>query len=122
MRYNFVSLHGMGWNLFLALIPLALALLLFVRDDAPALSGHWALSPSRFLPNAAYVLTDIVWFVRRVRQTPYVPMWTITLTLVPAYALFMLIGFQAHVLSLTRFGGYLGSWGHRRWICQVSWH
>jgi uncharacterized membrane protein len=117
MRYNFISVHGMGWNLFLALIPLALALWLFRKGQRPGLV--WALGFVAFvlfLPNAAYVLTDIVWFVRSVRQAPYLPMWTIALTLVPAYALFMLIGFQAHVLSLTRFGGYLDSWGRHRWI------
>ena len=65
LAYNFVSLSGMGWNLFLALIPLVLASILFRARVRPG--PIWWLGLAvfiLFLPNAAYVLTDVVQLVR----------------------------------------------------------
>ena len=73
-----------------------------------------------FLPNAAYVLTDVVQLVRRVRQQPYLPVWTIALVLVPQYAAFMIVGFEAHVISLCRMGAYLRSRRSDKWVVPVE--
>lgn len=109
---EFISWRGMGWNLFLAVLPLVLAICLFRRQQRANLVLWLGLVPFLLLlPNAAYVLTDIVQFVRQVRQAPYLPTRTITLVLLPEYGLFMLFGFQAHVLSVTRLGEY----------CRVRW-
>ncbi len=115
---EFISWRGMGWNLFLALLPLVLAILLFRRRPQSNLLLWLGLVPFLLLlPNAAYVLTDIVQLVRQVRQTPYLPTRTITLVLLPEYSLFMLAGFQAHVLSVTRLGEYCRAhWGERTQI------
>lgn len=61
-----------------------------------------------FLPNAPYVLTDIIHLIDDIRAGYSV--WIITLALIPLYLLFMLIGFQAYVLSLM----YLGEYMHRQ--------
>lgn len=58
-----------------------------------------------FLPNAPYVLTDIIHLIDDIRQGYSV--WIITLALVPQYLLFMGAGFFAYVLSLINLGEYL---------------
>jgi uncharacterized membrane protein len=121
LAYNFVSLSGMGWNLFLALIPLALANILFRARVRPG--PIWWLGAAvflLFLPNAAYVLTDVVQLVRHVRRQPYVPVWTIALVLVPQYTAFMLAGFEAHTISIMRLGSYLRSWGRAAWVLPAE--
>ncbi|HEY4309788.1 MAG TPA: DUF1361 domain-containing protein [Pirellulales bacterium] len=121
LAYNFVSLSGMGWNLFLASIPLVLAGLLFRGERRPGIVWWFAFVVFLlFLPNAAYVLTDVVQLVRRVRQQPYVPVWTIALVLVPQYVAFMLAGFQAHVLSIMRLRSYLRRLGLAYWIMPAE--
>ncbi|NES93605.1 MAG: DUF1361 domain-containing protein, partial [Okeania sp. SIO2B9] len=58
-----------------------------------------------FLPNAPYVLTDIIHLDQDIRQSNSV--WVLTLAVVPQYLLFMFIGFEAYVLSLINLGYYL---------------
>ncbi len=121
LAYSFVSLWGMGWNLFLAFIPLVLAGLLFRRGRRLGPFGYLGVAAFiLFLPNAAYVLTDVIQLVRHVRQQPYVPVWTIALVLVPQYAAFMIAGFEAHVLSLCRVGACLRSLGRGRWVVPAE--
>jgi len=105
----------MAWNLFLALIPLALSILLFCPpgDSYPAfkyrlnslLWGIGLLTFLAFLPNAPYVLTDLIHLIRDIRQNH--PYWMIILVLFPQYFLFTLIGFQAYVLSLINLTEFL---------------
>ena len=58
-----------------------------------------------FLPNAPYVLTDIIHLIEDIRKGYSV--WVITLALIPQYLLFMVLGFQAYVLSLMHLGDYM---------------
>lgn len=106
-----------GWNFFLAIIPFALSLWLFRRTERRG----WLWWPLLavfilFLPNAAYTLTDIIHFVSEVRASePELPTWTVVYVVIPKYIVFMFLGFQCHVLSLIRVGGYL------QWIGRRSW-
>lgn len=121
MGYHFLSVRGMGWNLFLAMLPLVMAIGLFRRRRPPGLLwwGGFAVF-LLFLPNSAYVLTDIVQFVRHVRRAPHVSAWNVGLQLVPIYGLFMLAGFQAHVLSLQLAGQYLRALSHTAWVAPAE--
>lgn len=107
-----------GWNLFLALVPLALSIWLFRRTERRG----WLWWPVffvfvLFLPNASYTLTDIIHFIQEVRATePQLPTWSIVYFVIPKYALFFFIGFQCHVISLLRMGRYLTWIGRRNWI------
>jgi uncharacterized membrane protein len=65
-----------------------------------------------FLPNAPYVLTDVIHLVNDIRWGYSI--WVISLVLVPAYLLFMAIGFGAYVLSVIRLGWYLHRWWGER--------
>lgn len=168
----------MGWNLFLALVPLALSVWLFGRPrsrkallwiglflfatflpKSPWVLTNithfilenrtnyivWAItlvlialdlwllrSPQSrswfwwlgflvfiaFLPNAPYVLTDIIHLVEDIRQGYSI--WTITLALVPQYLIFMIGGFEAYVLSLINLGEYLKRHGLGKFVLWVE--
>jgi uncharacterized membrane protein len=75
-----------------------------------------------FLPNAPYILTDIIHVIDLTRRGYSV--WTITLVVIPQYLLFILAGFEAYVISLVNFGYYLHRQGLGRWIwfMELSLH
>jgi len=112
----------LAWNLFLALVPLALSLWLFQR------SAHrcWLWWPGfllfvAFLPNAAYTLTDVIHFVDEVRDNnPLLPEWSVVYIVIPKYLLFMFLGFQCHAISLIRLGRFLTWHGLRMWIVPAE--
>jgi uncharacterized membrane protein len=57
------------------------------------------------LPNAPYILTDIIHFYDAVRTIASA--WTITLVIVPIYIMFIGTGWFAYVISLINVGKYL---------------
>ncbi len=58
-----------------------------------------------FLPNAPYVLTDLIHLIADL-QRDY-SAWTITLAVIPQYIIFIVIGLEAYVLSLIYLNDYL---------------
>jgi uncharacterized membrane protein len=107
------------WNSFLAFIPLVLSVWLF----------RWAHSRSlvwwivliiflAFLPNAPYVLTDIIHLIDLIREG--FPTWIVTLVLIPQYFLFILAGFEAYVMALINLGYYLERQGLDPYIVGVE--
>ncbi|MBA2626333.1 MAG: DUF1361 domain-containing protein [Acidimicrobiia bacterium] len=91
----------MPWNLTLALVPLVLGLVLFRRtgrDDRP--SWAWWLGLAAFLaflPNAPYVLSDVVHLADDVRATRSD---VVVVGVLAQYAAFFLAGLGAYVLAL----------------------
>ncbi|MBE9185338.1 DUF1361 domain-containing protein [Microcoleus sp. LEGE 07076] len=71
-----------------------------------------------FLPNAPYVLTDIIHLIEQIKQNHSV--WTVTLALIPQYLAFMLAGFGAYVLSVMNLGYYLKQQGWSRFILATE--
>ncbi|WP_373538526.1 DUF1361 domain-containing protein [Chamaesiphon sp.] len=57
------------------------------------------------LPNAPYILTDVIHFYDAVRAIDSA--WTITLVVVPIYLIFIGVGWFAYVFSLINVGRYL---------------
>ena len=96
------------WNLFLALIPLTLSFYLF-RPSAMRNLLWWAtlLIFIAFLPNAPYILTDSIHIIELSQNYPN---WAIALVLIPQYSLFIVVGFEAYVVALTRLEEYLSNW------------
>ncbi len=87
-------------NFILAFIPFILAFYLFkVSHHRSALWWLLALVFVAFLPNSAYVLTDIIHFIAAVKSpnisTPY-----LLLILVPFYTIFLLVNFEFYVISI----------------------
>ncbi|WP_414564181.1 MULTISPECIES: DUF1361 domain-containing protein [unclassified Anabaena] len=112
LRFN---MRWMTWNLFLAFIPLALSVWLFrTRRGRSWVWWLGFLVFFAFLPNAPYLLTDVIHFVDDIRRIESV--WMITLVLIPIYLLVILAGFEAYVISLINLGYYLHRIGKSQWI------
>ena len=94
------------WNLFLAFIPLGLSYYLF-RSTSRRNLAWWLvlLLFFAFLPNAPYILTDSIHIIE-LSQKDY-PLWSIIFILIPQYVLFIIIGFEAYVISLAKLNNYL---------------
>jgi uncharacterized membrane protein len=114
-----INIRWMTWNLFLAFIPLVLSIWLFRTKLGR--SWFWWLgfiAFYAFLPNAPYLLTDVIHLIDDIRQIPSV--WIITLILIPVYLLVILGGFEAYVISLINLGYYLHRVGKSKWIFGVE--
>lgn len=103
----------MGWNLVLALVPLGLARFLFGHRPRPV----WLLWTGgavfvAFLPNAPYVLTDILhipYDMAAANDSPW-----LAAALLAQYAVLIGVGFLAYVLSLVRLERWLAGRGLSR--------
>lgn len=106
----------MAWNLFLAFIPLALSVWLFRGTSKSRSLLWWAgfVVFLAFLPNAPYLLTDIIHLIGAIRARYSV--WVVTLVLIPQHVLAILAGFEAYVLCLINLGYYLRQQGFKRFI------
>jgi uncharacterized membrane protein len=114
-----ININWMTWNLFLAFIPLVLSVWLF-RSKLGRSWLWWLgfLVFYAFLPNAPYLLTDVIHLIEDIRTIPSV--WVITLVLIPTYLLVILAGFEAYVISLINLGYYLHRIGKSRWILGME--
>lgn len=103
------------WNLFLAFIPLALSFWLFRRKTRSRSVLWWigAIVFIAFLPNAPYLLTDIIHLIRAIRSGYSV--WVI-LIFIPLHLFAITAGFEAYVVSLINQGHYLKRQGAEKFI------
>lgn len=122
-RYLSGSLPWMSWNLMLALVPWALAVWLF-RGRRPMRGQGMVLSVVclAFLPNAAYVLTDVIHLPRHVRAEPSDAV--VLLRVLPIFGVFMAVGFMAYVDSVRRISAWVRemNWLRRTWPAEVLLH
>jgi uncharacterized membrane protein len=104
------------WNLFLAFIPLLLSFWLFRRKTGDRSFLWWMglIVFIAFLPNAPYVLTDIIHLIQATRSGHSA--WVITLIFIPVHLLAILSGFEAYVVSLLNQGHYLKRQGAKHWV------
>lgn len=114
-----INMRWMTWNLFLAFIPLVLSVWLF-RGKRGRSWVWWLgfLVFYAFLPNAPYLLTDVIHLIDDIRTIQSV--WMITLVLLPVYILVIFAGFEAYVISLINLGYYLHRIGKSHWILRVE--
>ena len=106
-------LPWMGWNLSLAAIPLLLAWVLF--QPGRRRGALWWLGVVvfvAFLPNAAYVLTDVVHLAQDFQRfkRPSVLVGAI----IPLYCAYFLAGLACYSVALTRLRRYLIAAGQTR--------
>ena len=121
MGPTYVVLHALGqvvirnrfwmtWNLILAFTPAVLAVLVF-RSRGPRTLGWWAGAGLvlLFLPNAPYVVTDLV----HLRDDVVLAGGDLAVVggVLPVYATFILAGFVAYAVAVTELGRYLSSVG-----------
>ena len=104
----------MTWNLALAVVPAALAVVLFrYRGQRSAVWWAGAALFTLFLPNAPYVVTDLVHLRDDVLRADS-DLVVITAVL-PAYAAFIAGGFAAYGLAVGEMGRYLTRIGLGGW-------
>jgi uncharacterized membrane protein len=72
-----------------------------------------------FLPNAPYVLTDVVHLIDAAWAIPSV--WIITLFYIPIHVGAMLAGFECYVAALVNQSAYLRRIGLKRYILPLEW-
>ena len=108
------------WNLFLAFIPLVLSFVLFRRKTSIRPVWWWALLVVfiAFLPNAPYMLTDIIHLIRGIRAG--YSGWVIALVFIPLHITAILAGFEAYVISLINQGSYLKRQGAEKWVLRAE--
>jgi len=87
-------------NLVLAIIPFLFAIYLFKISHKRSIAW-WLLLPVfiAFLPNSAYVLTDIIHFIAAVKSPEISRLHLIFIT-VPFYIIFLTVTFEFYVLSV----------------------
>lgn len=104
------------WNLFLAFIPMALSFWLFRWPHRSRTLVWWIALVSfiAFLPNAPYLLTDIIHLVGAARSTDSI--WIVTLFFIPLHTFAILAGFEAYVVSLINQGHYLKKQGAGQFV------
>ena len=102
----------MAWNLTLALVPLLLATVLFREGRRPTIAWWAGLAGFLILlPNAPYVLTDVVHFVPDVRGADRL---SVDLAFIAQYGLFFLVGVESYIASVVLLTRWLEGRG-RSW-------
>jgi len=72
-----------------------------------------------FLPNAPYLLTDIIHLIRGT-SSGEVATWIVALVFIPLHVAAILLGFEAYVLSLLNLSYFLNQRGWSRWILPTE--
>jgi uncharacterized membrane protein len=86
-------------------------------------SGLWWLGLVTFiafLPNAPYLLTDVIHLIRSSRIEA-IPTWAIVLGVIPLHLLAIVLGFEAYVISLMNLEYFLRRQGYKAWILPIEW-
>ena len=109
----------MGWNLFLAFLPLAIGVWLF-RTERRRTVGWWVALAIfvALLPNAPYVMSDLIHLPGDVRAAP--SMKVTVFGLLPLYGFYVLAGLEAYVLSVRLVRRSLGRTGGRALVVLVD--
>lgn len=104
------------WNLFLAFIPLALSLLLFLKRSHRRSLLWWVAYVTfiAFLPNAPYLLTDIIHLIEAIRAGYSI--WITTLVFIPLHLLAIAVGWEAYVISVINQSFYLRKQGAGKFV------
>lgn len=113
------NLPWMTWNLLLAAVPAALSVPLFAtgrRTTVPWWLGVVVFVA--FLPNAPYVLTDVIHLVRQFGIARDDALLTGALGL--QFALFFVAGFGCYLLALARLQQWMAARGWSRWSLPVE--
>ena len=104
------------WNLFLAFIPLILSFWLFLRRSRRRSLVWWLgyIIFIVFLPNAPYLLTDIIHLIEAIRAGYSI--WITTLVFIPLHLLAIWAGWEAYVVSVINQSHYLKKQGATKFI------
>ncbi|MGB7248915.1 MAG: DUF1361 domain-containing protein [Phormidesmis sp.] len=109
------------WWISLALISLAMSVFLFKREKSRRTAIWWLslIAFIAFLPNAPYVLTDIIHLIKAT-SSGTLRVWVVVVVLIPLHAIAILAGFEAYTLSLINQAYYLKQKGSERFILPTE--
>jgi len=107
----------LAWWIVLGLISVGMSVFLFKRKKSARTVLWWLglVGFIAFLPNAAYVLTDIIHIIRGAGGWG-IRIWAIALVFVPLHTAAIIAGFEAYVLSILNLDTYIKKNGNERFI------
>jgi uncharacterized membrane protein len=111
------ALATLLWFGTLAVITLGLSFFMFKRQKSLRSWGWWLglVVFIAFLPNAPYLLTDIIHLIRAT-SSGQISTWVIALVVIPIHLLAILLGMEAYVISVMNQGHYLKHHGAKQYI------
>lgn len=109
------------WWIALGLISLAMSIFLFKREKSRRTVLWWLglVGFISFLPNAPYILTDIIHLIRGT-SSGNIRVWVIALVFIPLHAAAILFGFEAYTLSIVNLAHYLKKKGSEAFILPTE--
>jgi len=109
------------WWIALGLISLVMSVFLFKREKSRRTAVWWLslVAFIAFLPNAPYVLTDIIHLIKGT-SSGVLRVWVIALVFIPLHTSAILLGFEAYTLSIINLAHYLKQKGSERFILPTE--
>jgi len=109
------------WWMALGLISIVMSIFLFKREKSRRTVLWWLglVGFISFLPNAPYVLTDIIHLIRGT-SSGAIRVWVVALVFIPIHAVAILLGFEAYTLSIVNLAHYLNKKGNRAFILPTE--
>ncbi|MEL6261201.1 MAG: DUF1361 domain-containing protein [Cyanobacteria bacterium J06626_6] len=109
------------WWIVLALISVGMSVFLFNRKKSARTVLWWLglVGFIAFLPNAPYVLTDVIHLIRGTSNGG-IRVWVVALVFIPLHAIAIIAGFEAYVLSILNQAYYLKKKGNERFILPTE--
>jgi uncharacterized membrane protein len=109
------------WWVFISAIALVMSTFLFKREKSRRTTLWWLglVAFIAFLPNAPYVLTDIVHLIRGT-SSGVLRVWVVAVVFIPIHAIAILLSFEAYTLSLINQAYYLKKKGNERFILPTE--
>ncbi|WOD39212.1 DUF1361 domain-containing protein [Nodosilinea sp. E11] len=116
-----VTLLQLLWLLVVIAIAAAMSIAIFHKKQTSQ-GWLWWVGLAMFLaflPNAPYVLTDIIHLIRGT-SAGQTPIWVVALVFIPIHAVAILLGFQAYVISILNLAIYLKQQGAKALILPIE--
>ncbi|MFK8181907.1 MAG: DUF1361 domain-containing protein [Phormidesmis sp.] len=109
------------WWIALGLISIMMSIFLFKREKSRRTVLWWMglVGFISFLPNAPYVLTDIIHLIRGT-SSGIIRVWVVALVFIPLHAAAILAGFEAYTLSIVNLAHYLKKKGSEAFILPTE--
>ena len=109
------------WFGAIALIALGINLWMFLQKANVRTWKWWVVLVIfiAFLPNAPYLLTDIIHLIRAT-SSGQIPVWAIAIVFIPLHVVAIVMGFEAYVLSLMNQSYYLKQQGARSFVIPAE--